>query len=69
MQADMEFEYPQKMEKMMIKSNILDWLQSEEEKILAIARQAQSDRSALSKYNDQTPGDEFIMTVEDYYGF
>ena len=53
----------------MIKGNILDWLQSEEEKILAIARQAQSDRSALSKYNDQTPGDEFIMTVEDYYGF
>jgi hypothetical protein len=48
----MEWEYPQKLEKMLIKGNILDWLNDEEEKILAIAKQAQSDRSALSKYND-----------------
>ena len=22
----------------------------------------------MSQYNDQTPGDEFYLTVEDYYG-
>lgn len=40
MMEDMEFEYPQKLEKIMIKSNILSWLDEEEEKIRAIARQA-----------------------------
>jgi pimeloyl-CoA synthetase len=44
MMEDMEFEYPQKLERMMIKSNILAWLDDEEEKIRALARQAQSDR-------------------------
>jgi pimeloyl-CoA synthetase len=44
MMEDMEFEYPQKLERMMIKSNILAWLDDEEEKIRVLARQAQSDR-------------------------
>ena len=52
MQADMEFEYPQKLEKIMIKSNILQWLKDEEEKIIALAKQAQQDRTAISQYND-----------------
>ena len=33
MQADLEFEYPQKLEKLMIKSDILKWLDEEEEKL------------------------------------
>lgn len=33
MQADLEFEYPQKLEKMMIKSDILKWLDEEEDKL------------------------------------
>lgn len=57
MLEDMEFEYPQKLEKIMIKSNILSWLDDEEEKIKSLAMQAQSDRQAVSAYNDQTPGD------------
>lgn len=69
MQADMEFEYPQKLEKIMIKSNILQWLKDEEEKIIALAKQAQQDRTAISQYNDLTPGDQWYLTVEDYYGF
>lgn len=48
MQADMEFEYPQKMEKILIKSNVLKWLDDEEEKIRALVRQAESDRSVMS---------------------
>lgn len=48
MQADMEFEYPQKLEKIIIKSNILNWLNDEEEKIRALVRQAESDRSVMS---------------------
>lgn len=69
MQADMEFEYPQKLEKIIIKSNILNWLNDEEEKIRALVRQAESDRSVMSQQVAITPGDEFYLTVEDYYGF
>lgn len=35
MLADMDFEYPQKLEKIMIKSDILNWLEEEEDKIRA----------------------------------
>jgi trans-aconitate methyltransferase len=48
MQADLEFEYPQKMERILIKNNILSWLDDEEEKIRALVRQAESDRSVMS---------------------
>ena len=37
MQADLEFEYPQKLEKMLVKSDILRWLDEEEEKLKNIA--------------------------------
>lgn len=38
MQADLDFEYPQKFEKLLIKSDILNWLDDEEEKIRALAQ-------------------------------
>jgi len=44
----MEFEYPQKLEKILIKSNVLRWLDDEEEKVKALVRQAESDRSVMS---------------------
>jgi hypothetical protein len=37
MQADLEFEYPQKLEKMMVKADVLRWLDEEEEKLKLIA--------------------------------
>lgn len=37
MQSDLEFEYPQKLEKMLVKSDILRWLDEEEEKLKNIA--------------------------------
>jgi hypothetical protein len=33
MQADLEFEYPQKLEKIMVKADLLKWLDEEEEKL------------------------------------
>jgi hypothetical protein len=37
MQADLEFEYPQKLEKMMIKGDILRMVEEEEQKFKLIA--------------------------------
>ena len=54
---------------MLIKNSILDWLDQEEENLRAIVRQAESDRSVMSQTFAETPGDDFYMTVEDYYGF
>jgi len=33
MHQDLEFEYPHKLEKMMVRSDILKWLDEEEEKL------------------------------------
>jgi hypothetical protein len=33
MQADLEFEYPQKLEKLLVRSDLLRWLDEEEEKL------------------------------------
>ena len=37
MQGDLEFEYPQKLERLMVKTDILNWLDAEEEKLKNIA--------------------------------
>ena len=37
MQYDLEFEYPQKLEKILVKADILKWLDEEEEKLKNIA--------------------------------
>lgn len=37
MQADLEFEYPQKLEKLLVKQDLLRWLDEEEEKLKNIA--------------------------------
>ena len=33
MQADLEFEYPHKLEKLLVRSEILSWLDEEEKKL------------------------------------
>lgn len=40
MQADLEFEYPQKLEKLLIRSDTLKWLDEEEEKLKTLAEES-----------------------------
>jgi len=40
MQADLEFEYPQKLEKLLVKSDLLRWLDEEEEKLKSNATES-----------------------------
>ncbi len=57
MQQDLEFEYPQKLEKMIIKSDILRLVEEEEKKLQTIARQKEEEyRNAQ------------FLTYEEYYG-
>ena len=44
MQADLEFEYPQKLEKLLVKSDVLRWLDEEEEKLKHIASTLAEER-------------------------
>ena len=39
MQADLEFEYPHKLEKLLVRSEILSWLDEEEKKLENLAKQ------------------------------
>lgn len=69
MQADLEFEYPQKLEKMLIKSDVLKWLDDEEERLRNLELEEAFNQMAKSKGAQRMiPGNEFIITVDDYYG-
>ena len=57
MQADLEFEYPQKLEKIKIKADVLKLVEEEEAKIKSIAQQREFEE--LSKK---------VLTYEEYYG-
>ncbi len=57
MQADLEFEYPQKLEKMRIKGDILKLVEEEEAKLKSIAHQKEMEE--MSKK---------VLTYEEYYG-
>lgn len=56
MQADLEFEYPQKLEKMTIKADILKLVDEEEQKMKQIA--GQKEYEELQKK---------VLTYEEYY--
>lgn len=56
MQADLEFEYPQKLEKMIIKADILKLVEEEEVKLKNIAFQKEYEESLKQ-----------ILTYEEYY--
>ena len=57
MQADLEFEYPQKLEKMRIKGDILKLVEEEEAKLKSIAQLKEMEE--MSKK---------VLTYEEYYG-
>lgn len=54
MQADLEFEYPQKLEKMIVKSDILELANKEEEKLkfTEFAKEADRARRKLLTYEE-----------------
>ena len=69
MQADLEFEYPQKLEKLLVKSDILTWLDEEEEKLKNIALEEFMETESLKKSAAKlTPGNEFHLLYDEYYG-
>ena len=66
MQADLEFEYPQKLEKLLVKSDMLKWLDEEEEKLKYIASTLARERRLMER-------GEVIeyyrgLTYDEYYG-
>ncbi len=56
MQADLEFEYPQKLEKMMVKADILKIADEEEAKFKSIAFAKEAEENAKR-----------VLTYEEYY--
>ena len=54
MQADLEFEYPQKMEKMMIRADVIEMANKEEEKLsfAAFAKEAEEARKRVLTYEE-----------------
>lgn len=69
MQADLEFEYPQKLEKILVKADLLNWLDEEEEKLKNIALEEFMEKEAQQKAGGKLiPGDEFLLTYDEYYG-
>jgi len=54
MQADIEFEYPQKLEKMMIKADVIEMANKEEEKLsfAAFAKEAEEARKKVLTYEE-----------------
>jgi hypothetical protein len=71
MQADLEFEYPHKIEKIRVRADLLKWLDEEEERIkmnlsegvLELDEEALSGKTA--KIKDHMAG--YILSYEDYY--
>lgn len=54
MQADLEFEYPQKLEKMIIRADVIEMANKEEEKLhfAAFAKQAEEERKRVLTYEE-----------------
>ena len=54
MQADIEFEYPQKLEKMMIRADVIEMADKEEEKLsfAAFAKEAEEARKKVLTYEE-----------------
>ena len=59
MQADIEFEYPQKLEKMMIRADVIEMADKEEEKLsfAAFAKEAEEARKKVLTYDEYFPLD------------
>lgn len=57
MQADLEFEYPQKLERLRVKADVLKLVEEEEVKMKSIAQQKVMDELRRK-----------VLTYEEYYG-
>jgi len=57
MQADLEFEYPQKLERLKVKADVLKWVEEEEEKMKNMAEQRAAEELMRT-----------TLTYEEYYG-
>lgn len=69
MSADLDFEYPQKLEKLVVRSDLLKWLDEEEEKLKNIALEEYLETESQKKASVKlTPGKDFILTYDEYYG-
>lgn len=71
MQADLEFEYPQKLEKLLVRSDLLRWLDEEEEKLkrsVTETYQIMEQQNNLPGQSDSSSAKQAILTYEDYYG-
>lgn len=71
MQADLEFEYPQKMEKLLVKSDLLKWLDEEEDKLRRNASEGafilNQNTLPTELANQLDLSKERVLTVDDYY--
>lgn len=70
MQADLEFEYPQKLEKLLVRSDLLKWLDEEEDKLKrnvseSILLMDEAMTGAVAKTVDLNA--KKVLTYEDYY--
>ena len=69
MQGDLEFEYPQKLEKLLVRSDILRLLDEEEDKLKQMAKRLHDERVAAERgAASRTPGDIDYLTIDHYYG-
>ena len=68
MQADLQFEYPQKLERILVQSDLLRWLDEEEEKLKNIALEEYMDAETKKQADIKlTPGKDFYLTYDEYY--
>ena len=68
MHADLEFEYPQKLERILVQADLLKWLDEEEEKLKNIALEEYMEAETQNQADIKlTPGKEFYLTYDEYY--
>lgn len=71
MQADLEFEYPHKLERIKVRADMLKFLDEEEERIRQNLKEGvlQLDEEALSGKTVQKIDlmEGYVLTYEDYY--
>lgn len=66
MHADLEFEYPHKLEKVMVKGNILEWLDQEEQKLKMLASETYDFDDSLTDEQKLLESDS-VLTYDRYY--
>lgn len=70
MQADLEFEYPHKLEKLLVRNDLVKWLDEEEDKLKRNAKESillmdEAMTGAAAKTQELKVKE--YLTMEDYY--